>query len=187
MPQKQYPASFHPRLHSPYFKLSHRNLVAAKTMVSDRGVTALGMQLSPGVKRIRWDVRVGGLEVMGRTALSVPHLRVGVVRERVIRNLELDNYTIGEDDDSWAIQTGTLTVYRCHGTGQSPERIIGARFLNGDVVTVLLDLTNKTLAFTMNDSDMVAPFTNVNSLVVPAVSTGSDTQVKLTIENCRTW
>ena len=79
----------------------------------------------------------------------------------------------------------SVSLYKVHAGKR--ERAGGLRFNKGDVVTLQLDLDKQTLAFTVNGSDFVAPFTNVRGPVIPAISTDNKTVCRLTIDKCSHW
>jgi len=185
MPVKQLQMTFHHRLKSPSFHLSHGNVTLTKSAKSRHPVAACSLQIPPSIKRLSWDIRVGALEVLDGDALAVPHLRVGVVRQNRCHDINFDDYLLGADDQSWAVQTGSLALYKVHN-GQR-DKASGVGFNKGDVVTMQLDLDKQTLAFTVNDVEFVAPFFNVRGPVIPAISTDEKTVCRLTLDNCRHW
>jgi hypothetical protein len=60
-------------------------------------------------------------------------------------------------------------------------------FLLINLVKTQLDVDKQTLAFTINDSEFVLPFTGVRGPVIPAISVGNTTVCRITIENCHHW
>ena len=185
MPLKKLQITFHQRLRSPSFHLSHGNVVISKSAKSPKPVAACSLQIPTAIKRLSWDIRVGALEVLDGDALVVPQLRVGVIRQNYARDLNFDDYALGMDGQSWAIQTGTQSLYKVHA-GEC-VKASGVRFGKGDVVSLQLDLDKHTLSFTVSGCEFVAPFEHVRGPVIPAVSTDGQTVCHLTIENCRHW
>jgi hypothetical protein len=143
------------------------------------------MQIPSSIKRLRWDIIIGSLEVLGGDVLSVPELRVGVVRQNHCRDINFEDYRLGDDEHSWAIQTASVSLYKVHA-GQTTAAT-GVRFNKGDVVTLQLDLDKQTLVFSINSVEYVTPFTNVRGPVVPAISTDEKTVCRLTLDNCKHW
>lgn len=185
LPPKHLALAFHPRLRTAAFPMVAGNATVAKTSQTRVFATALAVQLPASLRRVEWIVRVAALGSVGQAAMSVPVLRVGVVRTAVIEGIVLDQYHLGEDADSWCIQTGTQGLYKCHA-GRS-ERMMGDRFGIGDVVTVSLDLDARTLALCINNETFFPPFQDVRGPVVPAICAGPDTVATLTLENCCFW
>lgn len=96
---------------------------SAPCALDDPGACASALQIPTSIKRLSWDLRVGALEVLDGDALSVPELRVGVVRQNFARDLNFDDYTLGMDEHSWAIQTASQSLYKVHaGKGPSPPQ-----------------------------------------------------------------
>lgn len=182
---RQYEIQFHQRLRSPFFEFGPGKSTLIKSAMAPRSVAALAMSFPPSVKRVTWQIRVGSLEVLGGNPLSVPSFRVGIVSRHAARRLNFEQCELGEDENSWGIQAGKLTLYKCHGGFF--ERVTGVNFQSGDVVTSCLDLIAGTLAFRINDEEPVTPFSGIRGPVVPAVSASGDTAVSVTIENCRNW
>ena len=110
IPVKKLEITFHPRLRAGSVHLSHGNLTLTKSARSMRPVAACSLQIPPSIKRLAWDIRVGALEVLGGDALAVPQLRVGVIRQNLAREISFDDYTLGDDDSSWCIQTGSVSL-----------------------------------------------------------------------------
>jgi hypothetical protein len=177
--------TFHRHLRSHSFQLSHGHVTVSKSAKTPRQVALCTLQIPTSIKRLSWDIRVGALEVLGGDALAVPELRVGVVRQNHSREINFEEYTLGDDHDSWAIQTASVSLYKVHG-GIS-TKAAGVRFNKGDLVTMQLDLDRQTLAATINGVEFVTPFQGVRGPVIPAISAGDTTVCRLTIENCRHW
>ena len=148
---------------------------------------ALALALPSSAKKYTWQFVVGTVSVIGGTSLSVPELCIGVVARSAARRLNLEQYQLGNDAESWGIQTGSLTLYKNHA-GVS-QRLIGVSFGAGDVITCILDTAAGTLSFCVNgDEETVPPFTGLpRAGVVPAVSAGGCTDACVTITNCQIW
>jgi len=114
----------------------------------------------------------------------------------------------------WAWQTASGSLYKLHAGKREKEEGVGLK--KGDIVTLQvqqtlraytdsgstrpcfllipvntqLDIDKQTLAFKINDSEIistVSPFTGVRGPVIPAISVGNTTVCRVTIENCRQW
>ena len=79
----------------------------------------------------------------------------------------------------------SFTAYTHSGSAYTSLLFLTDKLIN--LVTTQLDVDKQTLAFTINDSEFVLPFTGVRGPVIPAISVGNTTVCRVTIENCHHW
>lgn len=177
---------FHPRLRSDLWEMLCGGITLVKLGKGPKNVAALALALPVTDKTMSWQFTVGTLAVLGGNTLSVPKLCVGVVARKAARRLNLESYQLGDDADSWGLQTGALTSYKNHAG--SAQRLIGISFTAGDVITCILNVGAGTLSFSVNgEEESIPPFTGLPvGGVIPAISSSGDTAASVTIATCRT-
>ena len=93
--------------------------------------------------------------------------RVADAEAKKLENLQVDlsNYCIGEDAQSWAIASDGVKMHE----GRA-EEFAGIGFVSGDAITCTLDLDRETLGFSLRGKDLGRPLCGVKGPAWPAVS-----------------
>jgi hypothetical protein len=185
LPRAEFDLRFHPRLLSNIWDMKCGGTTLVKSGKGAQCVTALSLALPVTTQTFTWQFTIGTLAVLGGNSLSVPKLCIGVVAKKAARRLNLESYQLGDDADSWGLQTGSLAAYKNHAG--SSQRLIGIRFSAGDVVTCVLDVSAGTLSMSVTgEEESIPPFTDLPvGGVIPAVSASGDTAVSVTIGMCK--
>lgn len=93
-------------------------------------------------------------------------LKIGVCTPRFASE-EANKSSIGLSAQAWGYGYG----YKWHVSPMMPMNVLyGRSFRDGDIVTIVLDMDQRTLQYVHNDEDLGIAFTDLPEKLLPAVT-----------------
>ncbi|EKX52103.1 hypothetical protein GUITHDRAFT_150683 [Guillardia theta CCMP2712] len=112
-------------------------------------------------------------------------IRLGLMRERRLDPDFLHSYSLGSDENSWAVSLRSRDVFHLHNNNHT--RLAGVHFSDADHISIVLNRQHQTASFSLNDAQQLVCFQGVDERVVPLVSISAPAVCDVAILPCEVW